>query len=101
MKTKYLLSFLGVLAFTAPIWAGPAAPADFLMENSIALASHGPMAQSVPLLAENPAGDFSDTIPIFPAGVSGVGMGLDFLAQESTVGLSSVDGVGMMFTFKL
>jgi hypothetical protein len=103
MKAKFLLPLvLGLLAFSMPTWAESAAPAGAVIDNSNALAPYGPDAQSIASLSDFPGRDFSDTIPLFTLYLSrpNLTMGIAFLAQETVVGPNSVDGAGVMLTFK-
>jgi len=103
MKAKFLHPFvLGLLVFSVSSWADPAAPAGALFDNSNALAAYGPDAPSFGSLPDFLTEDFSDTIPMFtlPLSQSNLTMGMAFLAQETVVAPNSVDGAGVMLTFK-
>ena len=103
MKAKFLLPLaLGLLAFNMPTWAESTAPAGAVIDNSNARVPSGPDAQSIASLPVFLTGEFSDTIPLFTLYLSrpNLTMGIAFLAQETVVGPNSVDGAGMMLTFK-
>lgn len=103
MKAEFLLPLvLGLLAFSMPSWADPAAPAGDLFDNSNAPAVYGPDAPGVVSLPDFLTGDSSDTFPMFTLPLSrfNLTMGMSFLPQETVVAPNSVDGAGVMLTFK-
>jgi hypothetical protein len=103
MKAEFLLPLvLGLLAFGMPTWADSAVPAGALTDNSNALAPDNQNAQSIASAPDFNGGDFSDTLPLFTMRLSRFNLSMDigFLAQETVVGPNSLDGVGMMLTFK-
>ena len=72
-----------------------------------ALTSDGQDAQSIASVpdfsnGDSFTGDFSDTLPLFTMRLSRPDLSMDiaFLAQETVVGPNSVDGAGVMLTFK-
>jgi hypothetical protein len=103
MKTKFLFPFvLGLLALSVPARADSAASASALIDNSNALTPYVSDAQSIASLPDFPAGDFSDTLPMFTLQLSrsNLMMGIAFLAEKTVVGSSSVDGARVLLTFK-
>jgi len=101
MKAKFLLPLvLGLLASGTLTWAESAAPTLTLTDNSSALASNGSDARSIASVPDFSSGDFSDTLPLFTMRLGRSDLDIGFLAQETVVGPNSLDGAGVMLTFK-
>ena len=102
MKTKLLLALVPVLlALSASVWAGSAAPGGRLIGGSNATASGGSDTPVPGLPPEPSTGDFSGAIPLISQdiGPRDATMHVELFAQEIVVGLQSIKGVGVMLTF--